>query len=126
MKNAKAAAGQPWRTRPVLEIQARQGFFLGHAGLVPAAQLVILRHHLVDAADQALGGAGLGRFRLQARGKVVVLRGEAGKEDYVCDLVITSEISPNEAVGEVVTGTEQSKRIRPGDLVQDEMTFNSR
>jgi hypothetical protein len=54
--------------------------------------------------------------------KIVVLRGDS----YVCDLVITSEISPNEAVGEVVVGTAQSRQIRPGDEIMDEVTFNSR
>jgi hypothetical protein len=44
--------------------------------------------------------------------------------EYVCDLVITSEVSPNEAVGEV--RREQGKRIRPDDTVMDEATFNAR
>lgn len=54
--------------------------------------------------------------------RMVVLRGDA----YVCDLVITSEIQPNQAVGEVVPGTEQGRAIRPGDTVLDEVSFNAR
>lgn len=50
---------------------------------------------------------------------LVVSRGS----DYVCDLVVTSEVSPTEAVGEIKRG--ESLRIRPGDQVQDEVTFNA-
>lgn len=44
--------------------------------------------------------------------------------DYICDLVITSEVTPTEAVGEI--RREQGKRIRPGDTVMDEASFNAR
>lgn len=52
---------------------------------------------------------------------MVVMRGN----DYVGDLVITPEVQPTEAVGEV-RGGEQGRRIRPGDVVVDETSFNAR
>lgn len=52
---------------------------------------------------------------------MVVMRGS----DYVGDLVITQEVNPTEAVGEVRAGI-QNQRIRPGDVVVDEVSFNAR
>jgi len=44
--------------------------------------------------------------------------------EYICDLVVTNEITPNEAVATIqLTG---GKRIRPGDAIIDEHSFNSR
>lgn len=50
--------------------------------------------------------------------QMVVLRGD----DWVCDLRITSQITPQEAVGEVLFLAED-KRMRPGDKVQDQPSF---
>jgi regulator of replication initiation timing len=44
--------------------------------------------------------------------------------DYICDLQITSEVTPSEAVGEIKR--ETGKRIRPDDVVVDEASFNAR
>src|SRR5512133_3650838 len=62
-----------------LQAEPRERFLGRHAFVVPAARLVILRPHFVDAVDLALGRAGLGRFGLQARRQVVVLGGKAGR-----------------------------------------------
>jgi hypothetical protein len=43
--------------------------------------------------------------------------------NWVCDLRITSQVSPNEAVGEV--RSEQNRHIRPDDTVKDEVSFNA-
>ncbi|HSW44911.1 MAG TPA: hypothetical protein VLM89_05020, partial [Phycisphaerae bacterium] len=51
---------------------------------------------------------------------VVVLRDGA----YVCDLQITAQVTPTEAVGKVVVETD--KRIRPGDKVEDAASFARR
>ena len=48
---------------------------------------------------------------------MVVLRDGA----YVCDLLITSQVTPTEAVGKVIVETD--KRIRPGDKVEDAASF---
>jgi hypothetical protein len=48
---------------------------------------------------------------------MVVLRDGA----YVCDLQITSQVTPTEAVGKVVVETD--KRIRQGDKVEDAASF---
>lgn len=42
---------------------------------------------------------------------------------YVCDLEITSQVTPTEAVGKIVVYTETDKRIRPGDKVEDAESF---
>ncbi len=49
--------------------------------------------------------------------RMVVLRDGA----YVCDLEITSHVTPTEAVGKVVVETD--KQIRPGDKVEDALSF---
>jgi regulator of replication initiation timing len=54
---------------------------------------------------------------------MVVTRGSGQKASWVCDLAVTSEVNPTEAVGEVRRGGDQ--QIRPGDVVQDEVTFNA-
>ena len=53
---------------------------VGHAFLVPAAQLVVLGQHLVEAVHEPLGRAGLRRLRLEALRQVVVLLREPGGE----------------------------------------------
>ena len=50
--------------------------------------------------------------------EMVVLR----NNDWICDLRITSQITPQEAVGEVMVGAED-KQIRSGDQVQDVLSF---
>ncbi len=49
--------------------------------------------------------------------RLVVLRDGA----YVCDLAVTDQVTPTEAVGKVVV--ESDKRIRPGDKVEDAVSF---
>jgi hypothetical protein len=44
--------------------------------------------------------------------------------EYVGDLKITKDITPNQAVGQVVTAG--GKQVRPGDTVLDERSFNAR
>ncbi len=46
--------------------------------------------------------------------------------DYVCDLSVTSEVSPNEAVAEVALVGERGLRPKPGDVVKDLTTFEGR
>src|SRR5512140_3728189 len=80
-KNAKkTAVRSSWRhIVDSLEAEPLQCFLGGHTFVIPAARLVILRPHFVDAVDLAFGRAGLGRFILQARRQVVVLGGKAGR-----------------------------------------------
>lgn len=52
--------------------------------------------------------------------RLVVLRDGS----YVCDLKITNQITPTEAVGQILL--ERDKRIRPGDHVEDAASFSSR
>ena len=43
---------------------------------------------------------------------------------YVCDLEITSQVTPTEAVGKIVVyNTETDKRIQPGDKIEDSESF---
>ena len=44
--------------------------------------------------------------------------------EYVGDLKITKEVTPNQAVGQVVAAS--GKQVRPGDTVMDERSFNAR
>lgn len=50
--------------------------------------------------------------------QMVVLR----DDDWICDLRITSQITPQEAVGEVLIEAKD-RRIRPGDKAQDAASF---
>lgn len=54
---------------------------------------------------------------------MVVYRSTGSTSSWVCDLVVTSEVSPTEAVAEVRKGGAQ--QLRAGDMVQDEVTFNA-
>jgi len=45
--------------------------------------------------------------------------------NYVCDLEITSNVTPNEAVGRIMY-EEPGRRIRAGDKVQDATSFETR
>lgn len=45
--------------------------------------------------------------------------------DYICDLEITSNVTPNEAVGRVMFGDE-GRRLRVGDQVQDATSWEAR
>ncbi len=45
--------------------------------------------------------------------------------DYICDLQITSNVTPNEAVGRVMY-EEQGRRLRVGDRIQDAISFEAR
>ena len=53
---------------------------------------------------------------------LVVTRGD----EYICDVQIGSEVSPNEAVGEVTLAGAGGVRVRVGDQVEDLASFNSR
>jgi len=55
---------------------------------------------------------------LKEGNQMVVVR----DDDWICDLRITSQITPQEAVGEVLLSAKD-KRIRPGDKVQDVASF---
>lgn len=56
---------------------------------------------------------------VQAGMRMVVLR----DGDWVCDLEITSQVLPTEAVGEIRLQAE-NKRIREGDIVEDAESFS--
>lgn len=58
---------------------------------------------------------------VQKGARMVVLRNGT---EYVCDLQITDQVQPTEAVGEVLL--ERDKRIQPGDRVEDAESFNRR
>ncbi len=53
--------------------------------------------------------------------RLVVLRNGT---EYICDLQITDQVQPTEAVGEVLL--ERDKRVQPGDKVEDAESFNRR
>ncbi len=72
--NRLRSTPQPWRLQPELGARLRRQRAVG----VPAARLVVLRQHLGQLVDQALGRAGLGRLRSAGAAAGVVLRGEAG------------------------------------------------
>lgn len=53
---------------------------------------------------------------------MVVLRGN----DYVCDLVVTEDVTPTEAVASIDRNSVGGNRVRPGDSIIDVHSFNSR
>jgi cell shape-determining protein MreC len=52
---------------------------------------------------------------------VVVTRGG----DYICDLQVTANVTPNEAVGRIMY-EEEGRRLRVGDKIQDATSFEAR
>ena len=57
---------------------------------------------------------------LSVGSQMVVLR----DDDWICDLRITSQVTPQEAAGEVLLEAKD-RRIRPGDKAQDAGSFEA-
>ena len=77
----------------------------------------------VTAVEEAKGWASInvGSASGLAEGMtMVVIRGE----DYICDLIITNNVTPTEAVGRMVR-VPGGKQIRPGDVLIDLDSFNA-
>ena len=113
--------------------QLRRSLNLGKAGAVatvtptPSAQAAAPSpaspiRCKVTQVDGQLATISAGRASGLQEGMVmVVLRGK----DYVCDLTITSSITPNEAVARIKLEST-GKRIQEGDEVVDELSFTGR
>jgi septal ring factor EnvC (AmiA/AmiB activator) len=106
-------AGEPMTTTPTPTAEAAQ----------PTAEAPI--SGTVTSVQGDLASIDVGSAAgVQPGMRMVILRGEGPNARYVADLEITSDVTPNEAVGRIKL--EGDLKVRSGDQVQDVVSFNAR
>jgi len=106
-------AGEPMTTTPTPTAEA--------ARPVPQAPIT----GTVTSVHQNLASIDVGSAAGTQEGmRMVVLRDQGAGSRYVCDLEITSDVTPSEAVGQIKL--EGELKVRSGDRVQDVVSFNAR